>query len=250
MKRTGQLNRKTPLSARKPMQKARRKPSKAAQKDTRWRSEAYLAWVRSLPCCVCGATTGIAAHHLVGMWQVSGMGLKAPDSFAMPACDPIYGHGRDCHQQIHRLKALRRRRAGAHHRPEIRQREAPLRSAPDWPAAFARGSHPGAHHRCQKINETKHRLGIYSRRSERYSIYRFTKHGKSKNDHRQKLQRLVCRKRSQADPLLPRRMPGVPARDSFLVFTYSRTNATMYLYIHRSRGNVKEAKKACDFPVA
>jgi hypothetical protein len=25
----------------------------------------------------------------------------------MPACDPIYGHGRDCHQQIHRLKALR-----------------------------------------------------------------------------------------------------------------------------------------------
>jgi len=107
MKRTGQLNRKTPLSARKPMQKARRKPSKAAQKDTRWRSEAYLAWVRSLPCCVCGATTGIAAHHLVGMWQVSGMGLKASDSLAMPACDPIYGHGRDCHQQIHRLKALR-----------------------------------------------------------------------------------------------------------------------------------------------
>ena len=109
MKRTGQLNRKTPLSARKPMQKARRKPSKAAQKDTRWRSEAYLAWVRSLPCCVCGATTGIAAHHLVGMWQVSGMGLKASDSLAMPACDPIYGHGRDCHQQIHAHKALRER---------------------------------------------------------------------------------------------------------------------------------------------
>jgi hypothetical protein len=94
------------------MQKARRKPSKAAQKDTRWRSEAYLAWVRSLPCCVCGATTGIAAHHLVGMWQVSGMGLKASDSLAMPACDPIYGHGRDCHQQIHAHKALRERQPG------------------------------------------------------------------------------------------------------------------------------------------
>jgi len=46
---------------------------------------------------------------MIAMYQLSGMGLKAPDSFAMPACDPIYGHGRDCHQQIHAHKALRER---------------------------------------------------------------------------------------------------------------------------------------------
>jgi hypothetical protein len=86
MKRTGQLNRKTPLSARKPMQKARRKPSKAAQKDTRWRSEAYLAWVRSLPCAFCGMGPS-DAHHVIGLgWGLSGMGLKAPCSFSMPLC--------------------------------------------------------------------------------------------------------------------------------------------------------------------
>ncbi|KJZ11102.1 hypothetical protein TW86_13385, partial [Halomonas sp. S2151] len=56
MKRSA-LQRKTPLRnrapmARKPMQKARRKPQKASS-DARWRSERYLAFVRSLPCCVC-----------------------------------------------------------------------------------------------------------------------------------------------------------------------------------------------------
>lgn len=71
------------------------------KKQKRFRSPAYLASVRQLPCCVCGATQGAAAHHITGMYGLSGMGLKAPDSFVMPACDPIYGHGRDCHQQIH-----------------------------------------------------------------------------------------------------------------------------------------------------
>jgi len=44
---------------------------------------------------------------MIAMYQLSGMGLKAPDSFAMPACDPFFGSFNDCHQQIHRLKALR-----------------------------------------------------------------------------------------------------------------------------------------------
>ena len=114
MKRS-ELRRKTPLASgpgpeRKPM--ARKAPRKKASSEARWRSETYLAWVRSLPCCVCGATAGIAAHHLIGMWQLSGIGLTAPDSFAMPACDPVYGHARDCHQQIHAHKALRDRQPG------------------------------------------------------------------------------------------------------------------------------------------
>lgn len=42
-----------------------------------------------------------------GVFHLSGAGLKAPDSFAMPACDPFFGSLNDCHQQIHSLKALR-----------------------------------------------------------------------------------------------------------------------------------------------
>jgi len=121
MKRSGPIQRKTPiqnrseLKAKAPMSRKREKrsaPRRQTTKDSRWRSEAYLAFVRTLPCCVCGATTGIAAHHMIGMWQLGGTGLKAPDAFVMPACDPIYGHTRDCHQQIHADKALRDRQPG------------------------------------------------------------------------------------------------------------------------------------------
>lgn len=116
MKRT-ELKRKTPLKAKTGLKRSAMKRTapkktaarKAAKGDTRWRSEKYLAWVRTLPCCVCGATIGVAAHHLIGMWGLSGMGLKAPDSFVMPACDPVYGHSRDCHQQIHADQQLRDR---------------------------------------------------------------------------------------------------------------------------------------------
>lgn len=106
------LKRKTPLRAkapmaRKPIKPRRRKAQSARQKDVRFRSESYLAWVRTQPCVVCGATTGIAAHHMIGMYNLGGMGLKAPDSYAMPACDPAAGSFSDCHQQIHRIKALR-----------------------------------------------------------------------------------------------------------------------------------------------
>tara|TARA_R110000851_G_scaffold33896_3_gene90381 strand:+ start:1662 stop:2099 length:438 start_codon:yes stop_codon:yes gene_type:complete len=106
LKRKTPLKAKTPM-ARKPIAKRRRKAQSAKQKDCRWRSEQYLAFVRSLPCSVCGATDGIAAHHITGMHQLSGMGLKPADSYSMPACDPIYKHSRDCHQQIHANKALR-----------------------------------------------------------------------------------------------------------------------------------------------
>lgn len=84
------LRARKPLSARKPMQKARRK----VQKDNRWRSPAYLAWVRALPCCLCGGMSS-DAHHAIGLgWGLSGMGLTAPDSFAMAVC-------RTCHRKIH-----------------------------------------------------------------------------------------------------------------------------------------------------
>lgn len=56
-----------------------------------WRSPEYLDWVRTLPCCFCGMTPS-DAHHVIGMgWGLSGMGMKAPDSYMMPLCR--YHHG-------------------------------------------------------------------------------------------------------------------------------------------------------------
>lgn len=108
MKRSA-LQRKTPLRsraamARKPMQK-RRKAAHKPSSDTRWRSERYLAFVRSLPCCVCdGRATD--AHHCIGLhWGLSGMATTAPDSFAMPAC-------RECHQAIHASPEMQARQPG------------------------------------------------------------------------------------------------------------------------------------------
>jgi len=105
MKRTA-LKRKTPLAQgappkRSPVKRApKRRPAHAAN-DEQWRSDPYLVWVRSLPCCNCGARGG-DAHHVIGLrWGLSGMGMTAPDSFAMPAC-------RACHQEIHRSPEMQR----------------------------------------------------------------------------------------------------------------------------------------------
>ncbi len=99
MKRTP-LERKTPIKAKaglKPGGTLKRTASKKApptkRKDGRWRSEAYLSWVRTLPCCSCRGPGG-DAHHLIGVGQLGGMGTKAPDSYVMPLC-------RLCHQAIH-----------------------------------------------------------------------------------------------------------------------------------------------------
>lgn len=72
-------------------------------KQSRFRSKTYTAFVRTLPCCLCGTDKGIAAHHLKGIWHMSGGGLKAPDSYVMPLCDGPGG----CHAQVHASKALR-----------------------------------------------------------------------------------------------------------------------------------------------
>ncbi len=50
----------------------------------RWTNDKYLQWVKSQPCCVCGATSD-DAHHLIGHGQ-GGMGTKAHDLFTIPLC--------------------------------------------------------------------------------------------------------------------------------------------------------------------
>jgi len=66
-----------------------------------WRSEQYLAFVRSLPCCHCGRPAD-AAHHIIGVGGMSGVGTKAPDDMVMPVCDGPDG----CHDLIHRTPSM------------------------------------------------------------------------------------------------------------------------------------------------
>lgn len=110
MKRTGPIQRKTPLKnrselkAKKPMERKpmRRKAAKPkAATEQRWRSETYLAWVRAQPCCFCRLGPS-DPHHVIGLhWGLSGERLTAPDSFAMPLC-------RVHHQAVHESPELQR----------------------------------------------------------------------------------------------------------------------------------------------
>jgi hypothetical protein len=64
------------------------------QKDTRLKSENYLAWVRTQPCMGCGAEKSIDAHHLRGVGSLCGGGQKNHDLFVCPLCH-------DCHAALH-----------------------------------------------------------------------------------------------------------------------------------------------------
>lgn len=105
--RRSELKRKTALAARQPMRRKsprkRESQPKPRKQDARFRSPAYLRWVRSMPCCVCLAPAD-SAHHVIGILGLSGMGLKAPDSYVMPVCDGPDG----CHGEIHRDPELQK----------------------------------------------------------------------------------------------------------------------------------------------
>lgn len=96
------LQTRTPLKAKKPMNRSapiKKKASKRKSTDTRWVNESYLAFVRKLPCSCCGRTPAGDAHHVIGVGNFSGVGLKAPDSLAMPLC-------RTCHDRLHVTPAM------------------------------------------------------------------------------------------------------------------------------------------------
>lgn len=50
-----------------------------------WRSIPYRQWVASLPCCICGSTTGTNAHHEQEEGKGT-MGGKCCDSRCIPLC--------------------------------------------------------------------------------------------------------------------------------------------------------------------
>jgi hypothetical protein len=71
------------------------------------RSPKYLAWIRTHPCVVCGASRGIEASHT----GPHGLGQKSPDSSAIPLCAKHHRTGNDSYHklgprkfsQVHRL---------------------------------------------------------------------------------------------------------------------------------------------------
>lgn len=62
------------------------------QKPKTYRSEKYLKFVRSLPCCVSGSSLDVQTHHLFK----SGTALKGDDL----SCIPIRA---DLHAELHQI---------------------------------------------------------------------------------------------------------------------------------------------------
>src|ERR1700683_2419784 len=60
------------------------------------RNPRYLAWIRTQPCCVCGATRGIEASH-TGPHDI---GQKSPDSSAIPLCAKHHRTGADSYHRL------------------------------------------------------------------------------------------------------------------------------------------------------
>jgi len=70
------------------------------------RNPRYLAWIRTLPCVVCGARRGIEAAHT----GPHGLGQKSSDRSVIPLC---VRHHRTGNDSYHRLGA--RKFAQVHH---------------------------------------------------------------------------------------------------------------------------------------
>jgi hypothetical protein len=68
------------------------------QRQPREKNERHLAFVRTLPCCLCGAINVDAAHIRVGSInhekRSTGMGEKPSDRWVVPLCRP-------CHTEQH-----------------------------------------------------------------------------------------------------------------------------------------------------
>jgi hypothetical protein len=82
------LERRTRLQTRQGLQRTgppRKRSQRKASKRGPWRNSQYLAFVRTLPCCVCGGPAD-DAHHIVGVGQRGGTGTKPGDEDVMPVC--------------------------------------------------------------------------------------------------------------------------------------------------------------------
>jgi hypothetical protein len=60
------------------------------------RSAAYLAWIRTQPCLVCGRTRWIEAAHT----GLRGLGQKSSDTSAIPLCASHHRTGKDSYHRL------------------------------------------------------------------------------------------------------------------------------------------------------
>jgi len=60
------------------------------------RNPKYLAWIRTQPCLVCGATRWIEAAHT----GPHGLGQKSPDTSAVPLCAAHHRTGKDSYHRL------------------------------------------------------------------------------------------------------------------------------------------------------
>jgi hypothetical protein len=60
------------------------------------RSRLYLAWIRTLPCVVCGSTRGIEASHT----GPHGLSQKSSDYSAIPLCGKHHRTGSDSYHRL------------------------------------------------------------------------------------------------------------------------------------------------------
>lgn len=74
--------------------------SRAGQRTPRVRDNAYLAWVRRLPCVCCGSAARIEAAHIRASypsagWAPTGMAQKPDDVRVVPLCSTCHREGPD-----------------------------------------------------------------------------------------------------------------------------------------------------------
>lgn len=108
MKRGGPLKRSTPLArGSKPMARSRMRRRKPKGQPAERKDEAFLAWLRRQPCCMCRrrwtASLPNHAHHpRRSDDEPVGGGQKAPDQEALTLCpsDPRDGW-KGCHDHRH-----------------------------------------------------------------------------------------------------------------------------------------------------
>lgn len=74
-----------------------RDPFTAVPKFRYWRSEKYLRWVASQPCCGCGIEGRSQAAHSNQAKHGKGRSIKASDEFTFPLCT-TFGGRMGCHE--------------------------------------------------------------------------------------------------------------------------------------------------------
>ena len=74
------------------------------------RNPRFLAWIRTLPCLVCGRTMGIEAAHT----GAHGLGQKSSDMSAIPLCRRHHRTGPDSYHKLGARAFERYHRLGLH----------------------------------------------------------------------------------------------------------------------------------------